>query len=476
VSTAEAQGVIPRIGRNTGGLLAARALQAVAQAAALVLIARDLRPAAYGLFALVVSLRLMTAIVADFGILQILTSRLVGGDEDRAELLATSLGLRLALAAGAAVVLVALGFIASDSGSVHAGCLVAALSLFPQAIFVGVQALAQSELQLGRVAVAIVASGITAVATAALVLGFTHSVPLLALMLVTSNVAAAVVGWMLTPRGRVGLSVRVDRAAWLRLLRDAAPVGIAIGLTTLYFNIDMLLLARLSTTEQLGLYDSVYRYMQVGVIVPSVLVSASYAVVAAALDDQARSRAVLRRVLAITTLIAPLGLLLVAVSPGAIVTFLYGDAYRPAAPALRILGGALAVGILSGVLAPMLVAAGERRRSFHVAIAGLVANIAMNLVLIPPYGARGAAWATLGTDVVVAAYAYGLLRRRFQAGLFSPALFAVIGACAVGLATGLAVSDAPFPLAILAAVGAYGVTAALIRYLHPALDPWRAHA
>jgi O-antigen/teichoic acid export membrane protein len=460
------------MGRNSAWLIGARMLQGITQAVAFVLIARRLGPAAYGPFALVISLRLMVAIVTDFGVLQILTSRLADRPTDPRALLETSLGLRLALAGAGAALFIALGFIASNSGSVHVACIVAASSLVPQAVFVGVQATAQVDLRLDRVAWAIVASGVVAVVSTIAILDVTHSVPALATMLVASNVAAAAMGWAMTPRGRVPLRPRIDREAWMRLLRDAAPVGIAIAITTLYFNIDRVLLARLSTTEEVGLYVSVYRFMQFGVIIPSVLVSSSYAVVAGAAADPARAREIMKRLLAITTSIAPLGLLLLTVSPRDVVGLLYGDAYREAGPALAVLGGALTVGIVSGVLVPSLVAFGEGRRTLYVAGAGLVANLAMNFALIPPHGALGAAWATLGTDVVVAIYAYALLRRRLGASLASPIQVTAGAGAAAAFALGVLCAGGPFPVGILAAVATYGLLTLAATALYPRLRVW----
>ena len=441
------------------------------------LIARRLGPEAYGPFALVVSLRLMVAIVTDFGVLQILTGWLAERPKDSRELLETSLGLRLALAGGGAVTLIALGFVASDSGSVHAACIVAASSLLPQAVFVGVQARAQVDLRLDRVAWAIVASGVVALVSAIAILEVTHSVPALATTLVASNLATAVVGWVMTPRGHAPLRGRIDGRAWKRLLRDAAPVGAAIALTTIYFNVDMVLLARLSTVKEVGLYDSVYRFMQFGVIIPSVLVSSSYAVAAGAAGDPARAREVMRRLLAITTAIAPLGVLLLTVSPRDVVGLLYGEPYRQAGPALGVLGGALTVGIVSGVLVPCLVAFGEGRRSLYVAAAGLVVNLAMNVALIPSYGALGAAWATLGTDVVVAAYAYVLLRGRLGANLLSSSQIIAVVCGAAGVSLGVLCAGAgPFPAGVVAAVAAYGLFTVLARALYTGFGRWRIPA
>ena len=48
-----------------------------------------------------------------------------------------------------------------------------------------------------------------------------------------------------------------------------------------------------------------------------------------------------------------------------------------------------------------IVVLGRQRRLATYALAGLVINVALNLVLIPPYGFLAAAWVTLVTEVAV---------------------------------------------------------------------------
>ena len=84
---------------------------------------------------------------------------------------------------------------------------------------------------------------------------------------------------------------------------------------------------------------------------------------------------------------------------GELVNLLYGVGYARAAaliPILMIAFVSICFGSLAGYMAPIL------RLNWRLALysgAGAIANVVLNLVLIPRYGAFGSAWATVITEV-----------------------------------------------------------------------------
>jgi hypothetical protein len=87
--------LLPRLARNATAQFAARLTASLAQALALVLVARTLGPSTYGLFAIVTTLTVMATVVAEWG-LPLIATRLIagGGLEARAVLAAGSPGWR----------------------------------------------------------------------------------------------------------------------------------------------------------------------------------------------------------------------------------------------------------------------------------------------------------------------------------------------------------------------------------------------
>jgi O-antigen/teichoic acid export membrane protein len=250
------------------------------------------------------------------------------------------------------------------------------------------------------------------------------------------------------------LRPRVDTVLWRRLLRDATPLALAFLFVSVYFYVDIALLARLSSAEQVGFYDAGYRFMLLGVLLPGAIVSSVYALAAElAATDRARFAELARELLSLCVLLLPLPVIALCADPEGLLRLLYGSAYADGAPALRVLGVAIALTIASGVVGPLLVALGQERATLRISIVAAVLNVALNFVLIPGLDALGAAIATVATEVAVLVPATVLLVRRGSTGLDVGQLGRVAVAGVGGLLVALAL-DGVVP-AILGGLAVY---------------------
>lgn len=90
---------------------------------------------------------------------------------------------------------------------------------------------------------------------------------------------------------------------------------------------------------------------------------------------------------------------------------LLGSGYAPSENALRILALALGVAFVNNTFIGALNAS-DRQSSFTWAAGwSVVANLALNLALIPPFSFYGASWATVGTELVLGVAGWVLTRR-----------------------------------------------------------------
>jgi O-antigen/teichoic acid export membrane protein len=82
-------------------------------------------------------------------------------------------------------------------------------------------------------------------------------------------------------------------------------------------------------------------------------------------------------------------------------TMFLGSDYANSEPAIRILSLALVLGFVNNAFIGAL-SASDHQLSFTWAAGwSLVANVALNLALIPPFGYLGASWATVATEIVL---------------------------------------------------------------------------
>ena len=440
VLAAPAAPLLPRLARNFSAQIVARLASTLVQAGALILVARTLGPSRYGLFAVILTLTVMVSVIAEWGLPMIAARTIAAGRRGRDEVLAAVLGLRLALAVVAIALVVALAFFVSDSGEVRLGALIASLSFLPQAWLGSAQIQAQVELRLERVAWATLGAALAGAVWMLAVVALGGGVPLLAAGLLVSATASAIVGVALTPGG-ISLRPRGSREIWRELMRDATPLAVSFALVAVYLYVGLGLLARLSTPEQVGLYDAAFRFMFIGVLLPSAVMSSIYAYAATqAAEDRARFALVARELLSLIALLVPLPLIVLSVDPGGLMTLLYGEAYAGGAAILRILGVAVALAIVSGVVGPLIVALGHERATVRICACAAVASIGLNLLLIPALDGVGAATVTVVTELLVVAPALVLLLRRGSVRIDGTqmAKVALAGAAAFAAALGVA--------------------------------------
>jgi O-antigen/teichoic acid export membrane protein len=216
-------------------------------------------------------------------------------------------------------------------------------------------------------------------------------------------------------KGYVAAAWRPDPRYWRYALRQALPLTLTSLFINLYFRIDMTLLARWRPVEELGWYSAAHKCIEVLMVVPAVLVAASFPGFARLFqEDRARLAEAARKLLRLLLALAlPLtaGAILVA---GPIMRALFGQAYAPSGIALAWLMPALGLIFLNYPLSFLLIAG--HKQGVNALFSGLavVVSIGANSWLIPRYGYGGAAAAACLTEVALfVAYAASVQRLLF---------------------------------------------------------------
>lgn len=378
----------------------------------IVVAARTLSMGSFGLFSLASALGGILTVATDFG-LQLYAAREIAQTPARlGEILRPLLRLRLWLAAaGAAVTALVAGhlfppFDALAFAVIVLGYLLNALIGFLNYVY---RALSRSDLE----STFNLIQRIATVALASVLLTAAPSLNALAVALALPPAGVLVYSLRTVRRFASAAPVTPDGFALTsgRFVREVLPIGAGVLLSVLYFRIDVFLLQRWQGIEAVAQYNAVFRLIEGLQLFPAAVLTVLLPAV-----FQHRDAEFVRRM---SGGLAALGLLLAAVlyaAAPAIVTLAYGAAYAPAAPVLRVL--ALAVPLLSinYGLGHQVIGWGASRLFALVNGLALVANVAMNLVLIPRFGNAGAAWATVGTEVALTLAFGGVLRWMVRKG------------------------------------------------------------
>lgn len=334
-------------------------------------------------------------VLADPGLNTILVRDAAQTPTHEAPLIQQAIGLKLALALGITA-LAWVGAFVFLEGAVRLACLIITAIIPLQALSLTSVAM-QVRVQVARGVIAELSNRLPgfAVMLGALALGWGLSGVVASLVIgeFTGLVAITALTWtIVAPRPRCDIRV------WKHLLRAGLTIGGAAILSTLVNRVDFLMLERMSSLQELGYYGAAYRLPQLLERLPMLALATLFPLMARlALEDRAQLKVVYRwAILRAAVVVIPLAGAAVAFAPW-ILQVWQGDAYTPAAPALRWLLLSTICVYLAVVAGNVLIVLKQARVLLVVWLVAAPVNVALNWMWVPSQGALGAATATFVT-------------------------------------------------------------------------------
>ena len=205
-------------------------------------------------------------------------------------------------------------------------------------------------------------------------------------------------------RGHIPLRAAFDYRRWKPLLAQTIVYAAATATSAMYFRIVLLATSVLSTKTQTGYFSLAFRILELTTVVPWLIVSSAFPIlVRSAWNDQDRLRYALQRLMEGALILGGwFGLCVIIGAPFAIhVLDLGSRSFDPSIPVLRILGAAIPATFLLATFSYTLLAL-QLYRQLLVAN-GLIIGLSLVLsgALIPEFGAKGAAIASLTLEIVL---------------------------------------------------------------------------
>jgi O-antigen/teichoic acid export membrane protein len=203
------------------------------------------------------------------------------------------------------------------------------------------------------------------------------------------------------------------------LAKSAAPLGFSLVMLQIYLSMDQVLLGLLTNKTEVGQYAAAAK-------LPTVLNGFIWIWVSAVYPHASKlfrhDSDMLRRQLGSFTSLSIVAALPLAAGSAivgtAVMTGLFGPAYRPAGTPFAILMAASAIAMVAINYVSLTMAA-DQERTFALAVTvASISNVLLNLLLIPFYGAIGAAISMVATELVV----FLVCARRVEAVIGRPSL------------------------------------------------------
>ena len=208
--------------------------------------------------------------------------------------------------------------------------------------------------------------------------------------------------WAVSRRFPIKISLAYDPVLVKFLASVAFPFALAGIFSRVYSYIDSVMLSRLATTAELGVYGVAYKLTFAFQFLPMAFAAAVYPAMA---DYYVHDRKKLGTVFStslkyLLIVVVPLSFG-IATLAGPIVHTVYGSAFLGAVQPLQILIFSLIFAFLYWPAGSLMNACDRQVRNTTVLGVTMVVNIVMNIFLIPRFGAIGAAISALVGNIVL---------------------------------------------------------------------------
>jgi O-antigen/teichoic acid export membrane protein len=440
------------IGRNAMALVASQVVTKALNLVVAVVLVRWLGAEELGRYAYVLAFCFPFGALADFGVATLAIREASARPERAAAVVAAARRLTVTLSVSAALVMMAAAALSGHEPRLLAAFALAGLGSVVSALTLPYLVVLTAREEMRRLSLHRVAASVAGgVLTLAVLVAGGGLLALFAAGLLTSVLMLAVARALAGPARAAG-----ERGTAAAMARQAVPFGLLMMGFALYYRIDMVMLEWMMGPRAVGFYAAAYRFLDVVIVLAASLTGPLFprlSAVARTRPDEARRllEDAWRPLLALGL---PLTLGACALAP-LLVRVLFGEAFAESAPLLRVLIlGTLPLFWVS-VASHALIAADRVWPLVGVYGSSAALNVVMNLLLIPRFGAAGAAAATLACEWLNLAAVIVLVRGGFGVCFSAAGLWRYGGAAAVMLAGVWALQGAGLLAAVIAGAALY---------------------
>jgi PST family polysaccharide transporter len=394
--------------KNTIWLTAGTVVSRLLRAVMIIYAARILGTEGYGVFSYVLSLAAFFTIFSDIGLSGLLTRELVKKPEQVKSYIATTFRIKLVIT-GLSVLLTlfAMPWIISIEAARPLIPIVAVLlALDSLRGFVFSITRAQNRMEVESVLNVVTDTLITGLGILAL---FLLPSPKMLSVAYTLGVGIGFVISIAVVRKMMdGFFKNFDRTLVKPILSSAWPFAVMGLLGGFMINIDTLIIGWLRSASELGLYAAAQRPVQLFYLLPALVSASFFPVVSKFAHDGSleRTRSVVEKV-CVGVLAVALPLTVGGVILGEpVIELLFGGEYLGATLTFQLLLVTTLFVFPGGVIGNVIFAY-NRQRIFLTSVSlGAIANVVLDLFLIPPFGIAGSAAATVIAQIFANGYVW----------------------------------------------------------------------
>lgn len=456
---------VGRIAANAAGPIGAALVTKVLQFVYAALFMRLLGPEAAGRYYYAITVYGLVEIVTSFGLGVLVAREIARRPGDAGRLMGTSLAVRFALTLAAVPTLGLLWLAMAAAGRPVEPDVTAAIGLLVVALVPGHLNAALTSAFQGRErmvapAAVMIVSALLTMTLGALALTAGYGFVGMAAVSIAVNAVTFVILARLLSRAGVAWLGRPDARLARWMVAASLPLMLNSLLQTVFFKVDVLLLAPLQGQQAVGWYSAAYKWVEAFLIIPPYLVMALFPLMSRrAENDRAGLRSAYENTVRWLIALALPAATMTTFLAEPLIALLAGSDYLPnGARALQILIWFLPFSFINGVTQFVLIALDRQRWITASFAAAATFNIAANLVVIPRYGYTGAAAVTIASELVLLAPFLWGLRDLGAPPVLALAWQPLLAASGLALAlAGSAAAGLPSVVAAAAGLALYGL-------------------
>jgi O-antigen/teichoic acid export membrane protein len=379
-------------------LTAAQILRALLRFVFIIVIARSLGPSNFGIYALLLAMVEMIAVASGSGYTDYLT-RETARDQYLGWALARQLiWLRLACIVPSIAIGIAILWLLGNTRSVLIAGALISCALIPRSVSEAVQGVVRG---VGRYAAFLaieLATGLSLVAGASVLVLRGGGLGTAVFTEIFAALAASVLAFALAPE--LG-TMRHTGLSLSRLLKTCSIFNLYYFVANLYDRLDVVLLSKLAGSAATGVYAAAYRAIGMVQLLPYGILYSLLPALSRADWEEERQLKSLERAMGLLLGAAFAIVLATMVFADAVIPRLLGSAYAESAAALKILIWAVVLRYINYGLNIKLLAAGKEFVFVVTSALSLAVNLLGNVLLIPRFSWRAAAFLTIVTEFVL---------------------------------------------------------------------------
>lgn len=369
----------------------------------IVYIARKLGTDGWGAFSYAISIGALLMIFSDIGISNLITREAVQEKEEYEKFISTALFLKIIILLISTVIVVIAAPLISNIPEANNLFAIIAVILFFDSLTNVCLALNRALEKMERELIIKIITNTTVLILGIILLRMNPTPKSIAIAYAIGSTIGFFVIFIMIRKDIRKYIIKIDTKKIGLIFRTTWPFAIIILVGGIMANTDIFMLGIWKTPKDIGLYAVAQRFYQFIIIIPSVIGTATFPIMSRLTENSANKQftSALEKTLAFIMMV---GMPIAAggiVLANQIIPLAFGVEYMDAIPLLQILMIMLLVAFPMIIISNSIFSHNKQRDLASIYMAGIIANIFINLLLIPTFGAEGAAMATLISTTIM---------------------------------------------------------------------------